>query len=760
LTRGALTLRVSVGLVLAACGARAGAAAELEEIVVTAQKRVEDIQSVGIAISAFSASDLRELGANSLRDLPQFTPNVALFDEYGTGQPTWVIRGVGLTDFNANNTPTAAIYVDDVYMTSNVMGGVGLFDLQQVEVLKGPQGALYGRNTSGGAIRVISNKPNTDAVGGYASLSYNDWDQTIAEGALNVPVGESAAFRVAGQFGQGGHGWQTSLVDGEKHGKMDKWAARAQFLANLTDSTELLLNVHGAADSSETPLGRGIGLYSTDAEAPGFCSAILSGHLDDKNCAMEATFYDPEQRMPSVQSNDGRKTLSDPINQFDNSSQGASARITVKFDNATLTSVTAYEGFDYGLTFDYDGSDGEFGHQHAKSTIDAWSQSLWLASTNDGPVSWLVGAEYATDDLSENRYFGIKSDLGLVPLVGFDSANLRYDQTTESAAAFGQVNWKFADTLSFNLGVRYTDESKNYRHGGFVTFLDGVETPYVEGLHDETNLKVWSWKTGLDWTPTDDVLFYGSISKGFKSGGFFGGFPAEGQDSISPYDPETVLAYEVGVKSEWFDHTLRLNGALFYYDYRDVQGYFTILNIINTPSTRLGNLGDAEHKGAELDLTWQATDHLTLQANAGWLDAKIADSDATTTSWLGTEVPLEGTQRFNAPDFSYFLRGEYDIPVGRFNLSTSLDYSWRDSLRGFGASVIEDTLFDQLKAYGLLGARISLSDSDAHWNVALWGKNLADEKYFVNIATDDVASWMEIPGAPRSYGIELRYDWK
>jgi iron complex outermembrane receptor protein len=753
-----MSLRVSIGLVLAACGARAAVAAELEEIVVTAQKRAEDIQTVGIAISAFSASDMKELGANSLRDLPQFTPNVALFDEYGTGQPTWVIRGVGLTDFNANNTPTAAIYVDDVYMTSNVMGGVGLFDLQQVEVLKGPQGALYGRNTSGGAIRVVSNKPSTDAVSGYASLTYGSWEAAIAEGAVNVPVGDSAAFRVAGQLNKSGDGWQTSLVDGEKHGKQDKWAARAEFLANLTDSTELLLNVHGAADTSETPLGRGIGLY--DPATGGFCSAILAGHLDDQNCAMEATFYDPQQRFPSVQSDDGRRTLSDPINQFDNSSQGASMRLTVEFENATLTSVTAYEGFDYDLTFDYDGSDGEFGHQHAKSTIDAYSQSLWLASTNDGPLSWLVGAEYATDDLNENRYFGITSDTGIVGAAGFESANLRYDQNTESVATFGQVNWRFADQWSANLGVRYTNESKEYDHGGFVTYLDGVPTPFYEGLHSQTDVKIWSGKAGLDWTPTDDVLVYGSISKGFKSGGFFGGFPAEGEDSISPYDPETVIAYEVGVKSQWFDDRLRLNGAVFYYDYRDVQGYFTILNIINTPSTRLGNLGDAEHKGAELDLTWKATDHLTLQANAGWLDAKITNSDATTTSWLGTEVPLESTDRANAPDFSYFLRGEYNVPVGRFHLSASADYSWRDSLRGFGPSVIEDTLYDQLEAYGLLGARVALSDADGHWNVALWGKNLADEKYFVNIATDDVASWMEIPGQPRSYGIELRYEWK
>ena len=171
------------------------AAVPLEEIVVTAHKRQESAQDVGMSIRSFGAEQLRELGAGTLRDVPVFTPNVELFDEYGTGQPTWVIRGVGLADFNANNTPTAAIYVDDVYMTSNVMGGVQLFDVQRVEVLKGPQGALYGRNTSGGAVRVLTNAPDPAADGGDVSLLYGRWGNAIADGAVNVPVGERAAVR-------------------------------------------------------------------------------------------------------------------------------------------------------------------------------------------------------------------------------------------------------------------------------------------------------------------------------------------------------------------------------------------------------------------------------------------------------------------------------------------------------------------------------------------------------------------------------------
>jgi iron complex outermembrane receptor protein len=385
---------------------------------------------------------------------------------------------------------------------------------------------------------------------------------------------------------------------------------------------------------------------------------------------------------------------------------------------------------------------------------------LWLTSKGNGAVSWLVGAEYATDELRENRFFSIEDDLAIVGAAGFQVGHLRYDQKTDSMAAFGQVDWDFADKWSFNVGARYTDESKGYDHGGFVTSLDGVDTPFYEGLSSDTDLKIWSWKTGLDYKPTDDLLLFANVSKGFKSGGFFGGFPAEGVESISPYDPETVIAYEIGWKSEWLDDALRFNGAAFYYDYKDVQGYLTVLNIIGTPSTRLGNIGDAVHKGVEFDLTWQATERLNLFASAGWLDAKITDSDAHSTSWLGTEVSLANSDRASAPDFSYFLRGEYVVPVGQFSLSTSVDYSWRDDLFGDGLSVIEDTMFGQLSAYGLLGARVVLSSPDSNWEVALWGKNLADETYFVNVSTDDVASFRELPGEPRSYGVSFRYQWK
>lgn len=729
----------------------------LEEITVTAQKREQSAQDIPIAIAAFTGEDLRNLGVRNLDDVPKLIPNVQLFDEYGTGQPTWVIRGVGLADWSANNTPAAAIYVDDAYITSNVMGGVGLFDLERIEVLKGPQGALYGRNTSGGAVRVISRRPEIAESAGYASLTYGRWQNVIAEAAVNVPIGDQVAWRLAGRWQQSGDAWQTSLVDNEKFGEQDRWSVRSSLLFDVGDATEILLILGAAQDQSEIVLGRGIGVY--DPLTGGFCEPLLNGRLDDSVCAMNATFYDPEFRFPDVQREDGRTTLSNPINRLDNESLSANLQIRHDFASARLTSISAYQEFDYSLNFDYDASQGEFGHQFTRSDIKAFSQELRLESLAEGPVRWLLGLEYGRDELSEDRDFRVGDDPIVGTLLG-EAAKLRYDQETRHTAAYGQLDWSFADRWTLGAGIRYTDESKKYRDGDFTLFFGGFPFPFYVGLRDDTDLGIWSGKLSLDWQVNDSAMFYASYSRGFKSGGFFGGFPADGAQSIAPYGEETVDAWEIGFKSQWLDDSLRLNGAVFYYDYQDVQGYLTVFSdVTETVVTSLSNIGDAEHTGAEIDLAWQATDNLLLHASAGWLDAEITDSDAFAASWLGTLEPLEGRGRPFAPDFTYTLLGRYDLSFGGYDWSAQVDWSWRDDRSGTGLSIIEQTMLEQLGEYGLLGARISMADRNGRWEAALWGRNLADETYFVNVTTDDLASWMRLPGEPLSYGIDFRFNW-
>jgi iron complex outermembrane receptor protein len=735
-------------------------AAGIEEIVITAQKREQNLQDVGIAVDAFAGEDLRALGATSLADVTRFATNVQLYDEYGGGQPTWVIRGVGLQDFNPNNTPTAAIYVDDVYLTSNVMGAQSLFDLERIEVLKGPQGALYGRNTSGGAVRVITQRPDLEAVSGYVTGNYGRWEDGSLEGAVNVPLTDTMAFRLAGRAQKSNEGWQENVITGEEHGEQDRWAVRASFLAELSDTAQALLRVHGAEDNSETALMNALGIY--DPETFDFCAPVLSGHVDNSQCAAYGTFFDPLFRFPDVQADDGTETLSDPINKLDNSSFGAALELTFDFDALTLTSITGYEDFDYGLLFDYDGSFGEYGHQHGQTDIETFSQEFRLASETGEQLEWQVGVEYATDDLTEDRRYMYADDLFILTnpeVLGGEAIVLGYDQKTESLAAWGQIGYALTDALKLNVGLRYTEEEKDYENGGITLIFDGAPIPLSSGLEENLDMNIVSGKVGLEWFVSDEAMLYASISRGFKSGGFFGGFPSNGQAAIHPYDEETVTAYEVGIKSQWLDDTLRFNGAVFFYDYADAQGYTTVQEG-ELVLTRLGNVGDAEHQGVEMELLWHPTERLSLQFNGAWLEAEITDSDATAVSWLGVEVPLEGLDRRMAPEWSYSTIGQYTVPVGTALQATfQVDYNWRDDLSGSGLTVFEDTLIDEQDAYGLLGARIALAPSDATWEVALWGRNLADEEYVTNVTTDDIASWALMPGQPMSYGLSATFNW-
>jgi iron complex outermembrane receptor protein len=735
-------------------------AAGIEEILITAQKREQNLQDVGIAVDTLRGEDLRALGANSLADVTRFATNVQLYDEYGGGQPTWVIRGVGLQDFNPNNTPTAAVYVDDVYLTSNVMGAQSLFDVERIEVLKGPQGALYGRNTSGGAVRVITQRPDLEAAGGYLTGNYGRWEDGSLEGAVNVPLTDTMAVRLAGRAQNSNEGWQENVVTGEEHGEQDRWAVRASLLAELGDTAQALLRVHGAEDNSETALMTALGIY--DPATFDFCAPLLSGSVDNSQCAAYGTFFDPLFRFPDVQEEDGSETLSDPINQLDNSSFGASLELTFEIGELTLTSITGYEEFDYGLLFDYDGAFGEYGHQHGQTDIETFSQEFRLASATGERLDWQAGVEYATDDLTENRRYMYADDLFILTdpdVLGGEALILGYDQKTESLAAWGQVGYGLTDALKLNVGLRYTDEEKDYENGGVTLIFEDAPFPLSSGLEENLEMDIFSGKVGLEWFVNDAAMLYTSISRGFKSGGFFGGFPTSGIAAIHPYDEETVTAYEVGIKSQWREDTLRLNAAAFRYDYEDAQGYTTVEDN-GLVLTRLGNVGDAEHNGVELELLWLPTARLGLQFNGAWLEAEITDSDKTAVSWLGVEVPLEGLDRRMAPEWSYSAIGRYTVPVGA-DLQTTfqVDYNWRDDMSGSGLTIFEDTLLDEQDAYGLLGARIALAPPHGAWEVALWGRNLADEEYVTNVTTDDIASWAEMPGLPMSYGLSATFNW-
>ncbi len=736
----------------------------IEEIVVTAQKREQSLQEVPIAISAFTGEDIDSLGTRNLEELTEYIPGAELFDDRGAGQPTWVIRGVGLADFNANNTPTAAIYHDEVYLTSNVLGGLGLFDVERVEVLKGPQGGLYGRNTSGGAVLMYSNKASAeDGTNGYITGRYGRWDRYGIEGAIGVPLGDSAAFRLSAMTDQAG-GWQDSLATpgDDEHGDRDFTAVRGQITWAPSDQFDLWLKVEGGEDKTETTLGYSRALF--DPATGDFCAAALAGRHDENNCVALSNLTngfiltpgDPGA-LPGEQTESGTKVLSAPINALDNSWIGTTLQMNLHFDFATLTSITGYLNYEDNQVYDFDSQPLVLFEENTDSELTLWSQEFRLTSNGDGPLSWLLGAMYAEDEVNDDRLGDLSQNLLVFPTVG----RRGFDQEASSWAVYGQGSYQFADQWQASASIRYTDEDRDFNDvfsediaGGFF---------YYQGVDLSTSLDDhWSGHVGLEWLPTDDAMLYGTITRGFKSGGFFGGF-AFTPEELAPYEEETVTSYELGFKTTWLEQTLQLNGAVFYYDYQDVQGFTQEFSQVSgTVITKLGNLGDAEHTGAELEALWvpAAVDGLTVQLALAWLDAEISDSDTIGLDQAGMPYPIEGQRRGFAPEWSVFTQASYDWMLGSLAASAQLNYSWRSDLADEDSllSPIDVAAFSH-ESYGVLNARLAVGAPDATWTVALVGRNLTDEEYWARASGDDLLSFTSTPARPMSWLLEATFQW-
>ena len=745
--------------------------ADIEEIIVTANKRAQSIQDVPIAMTAFDDSALEEVGATSLETLTNFVPGVALFDDRGAGQPTWVIRGVGLADFNANNTPTAAVYYDEAYMTSNALGGIGLYDVERVEILKGPQGGLYGRNTTGGAVRVVSNRPSLDESNGHLQISYGRHGRSTVEAAFGAPLSENVAVRVAMQSDDGG-GWQDSLatVENDEHGDRDSQAFRGQLLYSPSDDLEILFKVDLGQDNSETVLGRANGFYSGEFDAdfnPLPCAAIMSGRRDESTCiGLHNLIGDP--RLPSDQTDNGSVVLANPENnELDNEWTAYNLTVNRDLGFANFVSISSFVDFDYIQYFDYDGTplnlvQSADGFPDHDTNIEQWSQEFRLISAEDGPLNWLAGAIIAND----TNHTVSSVDVAYLALAGFTpitAVQTDFTQETDTWAVYGQVAYDISDTLNINGSVRYTDEEKEIDYVALLA-MGGPLEPLGNVVGFKTSLESnWSGHLGLDWRVNENTLVYAKFSRGFKTGGFYAGW-TENNDSLTPYKEEVNEAFEIGVKSNPSDE-LQVNAALFFYDYKDAQGKIAIPSdaAISGYLTGLGTVGDAEHTGLELDVLWTPAQMsgFSLQVGAAWLDAEINESDVTTFDQLAMPYNPEGLDRDFAPEFSYSVVARQETSLSDSLMgSVSLVYSWRDDLAPRD-SQLSDTDYGLLgqSDYGLLNIRMAIANANSGWELSLLGENVTDEAYTIRATGDDGGSYMDVMGKPFTWSLNARYDF-
>ena len=747
----------------------------LEEVVVTATKRSQSQQDVGITVAAFSGDKMRELGINDAKGIINLVPGTGISDPSGGGVPVIIIRGVGLQNFRINDTPTTAIYVDEVYQTSVAEAAATIFDVERVEVLKGPQGGLYGRNAVGGAIQVISAKPNFEEFEGYASVSFEEHNRLEGEVVLSGPISDELAFRVGGKVINGG-GYFHNVTRNSDYGDADRLAGKMLLEWRPNDNINVLFKLHGGKDQSELPLGRAIGVYqplglglgaafgilntadaailnvnSATASISNFCTAVLEGTRSPNSCE---TLNGMTTNELGISSRYDGTSLSEP--RLDNSWWGASLQADIDFSGLTLTSITAYDDFVHGRYIDQDGLPEVHQEILYGSTILAWSQEFRLSNNSEGDLHWLIGINYAEDELDEDTLLFTELGVLKATLGGLTRSSQLYVQSTEALAVFGRTDWAFADKLNLVMEARYTKEEKSLVGGTYLPQAN-ITLSFID---DSTSYDAISGKVGLEYSPTDDTLIYLSYSRGFKSGGYFGGF-ATNPAQLEPFDQETISAIELGFKKDWPEQALRLNGSAFYYDRQDVQANgIDTSGIVNI--ARLTNIGDVAVYGVELETVWAPTDQLTIQGGFAWLTSEIVSSDKVTGNLFGTSTTetFEGHRLPNQPEVSANIVVKYED-----YLTTSLlgglqvIYTYRgEQDLGMvlsdeaGALLTED-------AYHLVNLKATIGPDHGKWMFAGYVENIFNAEYRTNAGGGAPGGFLEIYGAPRIFGISLDYNF-
>lgn len=692
----------------------------LEEIIVTAQKREQNLNDVGLSVTAFGGDDIKELGIFQPEDLANHTPNLNINNAFGNSIPNISIRGLGLNDYALNNNPAVGMYTDEVYLVSPGMLSFQVFDMERVEVLKGPQGTLFGRNTTAGAINFISKKPSKD-TSGYISAGYGRFKRVDLEGAVGGAISSNVSGRIAVQTTRQNNGHQFNRATAQDVGAIDRTSWRSLLNWQASDKFNLLLNVHEGKDRSDTYLLK----------------------LDNLLTPADDEFF-PGGPFNSA----GRPDTFVDINSI-GGSLAADWNIS---DQLSLKSITAIENYSRTHVEDRDGTvrqdlDGEF-----RNKIKQFSQEIRLSYTKS---NFLVigGIFYGKDNIKTRDNFVA---VDLIGAIGFFSIGNEYQQDTNSLSAFTHSELALGNDFNLTVGVRYINEKKNFNNAFtfFTPAANGEQTSTDEAMifppvNNERKFNDFSGKIGLDYRGNDDVLLYVSVSKGFKSGGFQGQLTFN-PDDLNGFGQEEVLAYEMGFKGQLLNHRMQLNGSAFYYDYTDFQLYGSLFEGPPGVGPLFGirNIGDARIYGLEIDMLWGLTEELEVRLGLGFLNTKIiSNNNPDVQVNTGSNLPNSPPINFNAS-----IKYEKIISAGyRAGLTLSANYKDKTSY-----DIVRQPLAAIEKGYWLVDLRAGINAISSGWTGHIWAKNLTNQQYRSQVLITSVGPG-ETYGLPRTYGVTLGY---
>jgi iron complex outermembrane receptor protein len=715
--RGTCLTAIAITLVApcfaAPAQAQSGSAAALDEqetdgvadIVVTAQKREERMQSVPVAVSAFSAASLDAKGVKSLTDLGAITPGLVIPTAGIGGSPR--IRGVGTQISQGGNENSVAIYVDGVYYPSAGANVMAFNNIAQVAVLKGPQGTLFGRNATGGLLQITTRDPG-QSVEANAQIGYGNLNTFYGSAYVAGPLGAGLAADIAVDYKDRQDGFGTNLFNGKEVGNSKSFSVRSKWKAALGDATNATLILDYNRLKGAFPAYRPV-----PGELP-LTGVPFAGDKFDVNSDVQ------------------------PLSN--NEDYGVSLNIAHEFSGVNLVSISAYRHGDWKFAFDSESLPLPILSANGVVPDKVFSQELQLISTGSGPLNWALGVYYF------NRKSGFIPAHLVAPALGF-LQDFETRQDTESFAGYGQATYKVSDATALTLGLRLTSETKSYlAEGVFHNLVPRLDFPLGPTTDSEKVTKL-TWRAALDHHFTKDVMVYASYNRGFKSGGY-----DPTSVSVASYiRPEVLDAFEVGLKSDLLDRHLRFNAAAYKYSFKDIQ-----LNTYLNGLPAVYNGKSAKISGFDLDVTAIPVSGLSLTAGLGYVHGRFDDFSVARTALVPTggiaqiaNISADGKRLPNTPDTTVNLGAEYMVPLGSANLALAADYF--HSTKWF--SDPENRLAQ--KAYSLVNASATLSFAQDRYSVKAWGRNLGNVAYasqlFPQVPVADVVAYAE----GRTFGVTL-----
>ncbi|EIL96706.1 TonB-dependent receptor [Rhodanobacter thiooxydans] len=724
--------------------ARKSEATKLEAVKVTARRRDEWLQDVPVAISAFSQQQLSDLHADDISGIQHAVPNLYLDKGDGANAVVY-IRGVGQNDSLAFADPGVGIYVDDVFIARSQAAFLELFDVDRIEVLRGPQGTLYGRNTIGGAIKFVSSPPPRTPKG-YLEVGAGNYDQRVLKASFGGPlVKDTLNGKVAIAYSER-DGYARNTVDGKSDGDQNTLSGRAALDWKPSDRLQVLFSMDGKRDRPHTS--------RSPVRETSITGATSSGQL--------VTY--PKATDPYVVEVNANG-LSDLT------AYGAS--VTARYqasDAVMIESITAYRDMDFKLNLDTDGSPLPILDILLKEKENQFSQELRANYDAGGPLTGTAGVYYFHDD--DTSFSGVDDGSATifgfpVTMFGFPSSSLAdTKQVTKSYAAFADASYNINDKLALSAGLRYTYEEKTSGRE-FENFFDPVVSvirktpPFLAGagvvgtpIHGKADFDALTPKFSLSYKPNSEVLLYASAARGFKSGGFDGRGTTD--FSFQPFKPEFVWTYEAGAKTGWMDGALVFNAAYFYSDYTDMQvTSFGADPVSGVFVSLFSNAAAATIQGLEFELAAQPNPNLSINATLGLLDANY-DKFSTLVGGVVTDVSKRDL--VNSPRLNASVGVTWTQPVADgLDVVLHGDANHRSSL----ATEITDSPVLRQRAYTLLNAFVGLRSAKDKWEVRAGVQNIGNEK--VHVQGFNLA---EFPGvqlafytAPRTYDLRVIYHY-